>query len=602
MNTNQSTHPPMPTWRFTLGMIQAEPWRFIGNTVGYTLFCLCFFIPGWIAQQFFDLLSGAAPAGRSIWTIIAFLVIGQVLKAIGLGGTIRSNVPYNFRTQTLLHKNLLVRIFELPAAAALPEAPGAAIGRLRDDVNELPWFALWCNNIVAYGSYAALALTVMWRISPWLTAISMAPLILLVVISNVAAKRLETYREATRVAGSKVTGFIAESFGAVQAIKVARAERSVVGHFAKLNETRRQAALIDRLFSELLDSLYLQSGHLGTSVLLFAAVFIMQQQTFSVGDFTLFSYQMAVLAEVVAFCGSFWARYKQTGVSVRRLEALLGDAPSVRLIERGPVWQDGELPTLAAPVRAPNDDLHCLDVRGLTYCHPGSMRASLTSPSSCRGSFTVITGRIGAGKTTLVRTLLGLLPKDAGQLRWNAVLIENAGDFFVPPRCAYTAQAPRLFSTTLRENLLLGLPERAVNLAGALHAAVLEKDVANLEEGLATVVGPKGVKLSGGQIQRSAAARMFLRALDQPGALLVFDDLSSALDVETEQLLWQRLFAQPQRPTCLVVSHRRAALRQADQILVLDEGRLVALGTFDTLLLTSPLFRQLWEGDVAEQR
>ncbi|MEZ4731903.1 MAG: ABC transporter ATP-binding protein [Caldilineaceae bacterium] len=141
-----------------------------------------------------------------------------------------------------------------------------------------------------------------------------------------------------------------------------------------------------------------------------------------------------------------------------------------------------------------------------------------------------------------------------------------------------------------------------MNLAGALHAAVLEKDVANLEEGLATVVGPKGVKLSGGQIQRSAAARMFLRALDQPGALLVFDDLSSALDVETEQLLWQRLFAQPQRPTCLVVSHRRAALRQADQILVLDEGRLVALGTFDTLLLTSPLFRQLWEGDVAEQR
>ncbi|MEZ4731905.1 MAG: ABC transporter transmembrane domain-containing protein [Caldilineaceae bacterium] len=165
-------------------------------------------------------------------------MIGQVLKAIGLGGTIRSNVPYNFRTQTLLHKNLLVRIFELPAAAALPEAPGAAIGRLRDDVNELPWFALWCNNIVAYGSYAALALTVMWRISPWLTAISMAPLILLVVISNVAAKRLETYREAARVAGSKVTGFIAESFGAVQAIKVARRK----GDGWSLCQTQRNAA------------------------------------------------------------------------------------------------------------------------------------------------------------------------------------------------------------------------------------------------------------------------------------------------------------------------------------------------------------------------
>ena len=603
MITKPSTHAPMPTWRFTLGMMRAEPWRFLYNTVSYTLFCLCFFIPGWVAQQFFDLLSGQAPAGRSLWTIVAFLVVGQIVKSIGLTGTIRSNVPYNFRTQTLLHKNLLTRIFELPAAAALPEAPGAAIGRLRDDVNELPWFALWCNNIVAYGSYAALALTVMWRVSPVMTLMSMAPLILLVIISNRAATRLEKYREATRIAGGKVTGFIAESFGAAQAIQVARAENSVVAHFANLNETRRRAALIDRLFSELIDSLYIQSGHLGTSVLLFAAVFIMQEQHFSVGDFTLFSYQMAVLAEVVAFCGSFWARYKQTGVSVRRLEALLGDAPSSRLVERGPVWQDGALPTLAPPVRCAEDQLQHLTISGLTYCHPESTRGifdvDLQLP---RGSFTVITGRIGSGKTTLLRTLLGLLPKQAGEITWNGMPVADAGAFFVPPRCAYTAQAPRLFSTTLRENLLLGLPANEVDLTGALHAAVLDKDVADLAQGLDTVVGPKGVRLSGGQIQRSAAARMFLRALGEPDTLLVFDDLSSALDVETEQLLWQRLFAQPHRPTCLVVSHRQAALQRADQILVLAEGKVVAQGTVATLLATSPVFRQLWEGEGAEQK
>ena len=601
MTTHSSTQPTMPTWRFTLGMIRAEPWRFLGNTVGYTLFCLCFFIPGWIAQQFFDLLSGDAPAGRSVWTIVAFLVAGQLAKSIGLFGTMRSNIPYNFRTQTFLHKNLLRRIFELPGAAALPEAPGAAIGRLRDDVNELPWFALWCNNIVAYGSYAALALTAMWRVSPLMTVISLTPLVLLVLISNTASKRIERYRQATRVASSRVTGFIAESFGAAQAIQVARAEDKIIAHFGKLNETRRKAVLIDRLFSELLDSLYIQSGNLGTSVILFVAVFVMQQQQFTVGDFTLFSYQMAVLAEVVAFCGSFWARYKQTGVSVRRLEALLGDAPSARLLERGPTWQDGVLPILHAPAHTAADELAQLDVRGLTYCHPGSTRGIFDINLHLRrGSFTVITGRIGSGKTTLVRTLLGLLPQQAGMITWNGVVVANAGDFFVPPRCAYTAQVPRLFSTTLRDNLLLGLPETEVNLERAIGAAVLEKDVADLENGLDTLVGPKGVKLSGGQLQRAAAARMFVRGLGTPGALLVFDDLSSALDVETEQQLWQWLFALPARPTCLVVSHRRAALRQADQILVLQEGRIAAQGSLDHLLTTSSVFRQLWKGDFAE--
>jgi hypothetical protein len=118
-------------------------------------------------------------------------------------------------------------------------------------------------------------------------------------------------------------------------------------------------------------------------------------------------------------------------------------------------------------------------------------------------------------------------------------LVENPANFFIPPRTAYTPQIPQLFSYSLQENLLLGLERSEIEIAEALQLSVFERDVAAMSEGLETVVGPKGVRLSWGQLQRAAAARMSVR---HP-SLLVFDDLSSALDIKTEQKLWSRLCA-----------------------------------------------------------
>lgn len=125
---------------------------------------------------------------------------------------------------------------------------------------------------------------------------------------------------------------------------------------------------------------------------------------------------------------------------------------------------------------------------------------------------------------------------------------------------------PRLFGDTLRNNILLGLPEDRVDLEAAVEAAVLGLDLAAMPQGLDTVVGPRGVRLSGGQVQRAAAARMFVR----DSVLLLIDDLASALDVETEAVLWQHI--RRRGATVLVVSHRPAVLWQADRIFRLRDG------------------------------
>lgn len=571
--------------RFAL-VLCGTHWRYLSLVATWTLLRVGTLAVGLVLQRIFDMIAGNSHAERPLWSLIA-LVAGietarQILQFTVIIPRMEPTLLYNVRAR--LRDGLLAA--RLNGGAAPDVSAGQALTTMGSDVDEIGQFAIWSPVNIARWLFAAAAVGILMSVNLVLASGVLLLLVLLAGLMRTFYQRFTRYRMASMQATTAVRGALLDTMAGVEAIQAGHAEQHVTEHLRRLGVARRQAAIREEVYAQLQQTTIANAAPLGTGLVLLAAAQGLRRGTLTVGDIALFGYYLQMLAEALASIGMLVVRVQRLAVSLTRVFLLApaglgGTRARLRVREPEPVAEP--------PPPASGDGFQELRVRSLTYAFRDGSRGiadvSFRVPS---GSLTVVAGRIAAGKTTLLRALLGQLGPIEGDILWNGRPVPDPAGFLIPPRCAYVPQTPRLFSGTVRENILLGLDCTQADLDNSVRRAALEPDLATMPLRLDTVIGPRGMRLSGGQIQRIAIARALVR---KPSAL-VLDDSSSALDGQTEQILWTGLIGTG--AAVLTASNRPALLRRADQIVLLRDGHLVGHGTLAELLESCAEMRARW--------
>lgn len=559
------------------------------NLFGWTLLYVTMLVPGLMYRNFFTYLeTGEAYDRGRVLGIMLPQMLNALLRIsliIGVGYFLALLL---FKANYGMKQNLLDMIL-----TERPEKNKFSMGEAINSIKEDPMHVTFAldNSLDFFGKlmYNIVVFFILLAVDAQLTILLFLPLIGIAWVANVMSNRIINNRKKSRKGSALVSSLLGDLFNNIQAIKVNGAERSVIARLLEYGEIRRKAMVKDSLIQELLWNISNNISGVGTALILIAAAGKIRVGTFSTADFVIFNYYIWNVISFFEWVGRQAARFQQSTVSLDRMLEMTGQSDDRFLFDvnrfnlKNPPSAITEQP-LAEPLKV-------LSVKNLTSTYGGENGVSDISFDLPAGEFLVITGRIGSGKSTLLKTLLGVKSKDSGEVLWNgqALPIEQG---VIPPQFSYTSQTPSLFSESIKDNILLGHERRPEVLERAFADSVLNEDLQQFEQNADTLIGTKGVKLSGGQKQRVAIARM----LAHEAEVFVLDDVSSALDVDTELKLWERIGQR--HKTRIAVSNRHVCLKNADKVLVLKDGKMEAYGPPAQLLSTSPELKAIWGEEV----
>jgi len=417
---------------------------------------------------------------------------------------------------------------------------------------------------------AMLVAPAMIHISPLLSLVTLAPLVFLPLAMVAFGRAIHRRSEAIQEQFSSITSHVHENLSGVRIVRAYRQEASELGQFRRLNEEyfRRNLSLarVQGMFHPLLAFL----GGLGAVSLLYAGGRLVVSGQVTVGQFVAFSVYLAMLMWPMIALGWVVSLVQRGAASMGRINELLAEVPAVR----GPSGEASVLP----PPRGGREVVY----ENVWFRYPNAPERGWVledvSFELTPGAALAIVGPTGSGKSTLADLLVRTYDPDRGRILLDGVDIRELSLAELRANVGFVPQETFLFSDTVRENVLLGLPDDG-RLELAAETAQLAEALPSLPQGYDTLLGERGINLSGGQKQRAAIARALAR---QP-PVFVLDDALSAVDAHTEARILGALRGALAGRTSITISHRLAAVRAADLILVLDGGRIVERGTHAAL-------------------